>query len=124
MRPCPAGVQVRQPVAQPEHSRPARQPAQSSQRLQRSGIGDREPRRAAGRGHPWHRLVQAVTLDQVPPDTVRRWRAAAAVLTGAAIPADTSLLGTWPVCAVLLPHAQAVLDLTSDAMWRIALYLG
>jgi len=28
------------------------------------------------------------------------------------------------VCAVLLPHARAVLDLTSGGMWRIALYLG
>ncbi len=28
------------------------------------------------------------------------------------------------MCAVLLPHARAVLDLTSGGMWRIAQYLG
>ena len=28
------------------------------------------------------------------------------------------------MCAALLPHAQAVLDLTSDGMWQIARYLG
>ena len=30
----------------------------------------------------------------------------------------------WPVCAVLLPHARAVLDLTSSGIWYIAQYLG
>jgi hypothetical protein len=71
-----------------------------------------------------HRLVQAVTLDQMPADLAGRWRAAAGVLTEAAIPADTHLPETWPVCAALMPHAQAVLDLTSDGMWRIAQYAG
>ena len=28
------------------------------------------------------------------------------------------------MCAVLLPHARAVLDLTSGGMWQIAQYLG
>jgi hypothetical protein len=36
-------------------------------------------------------------------------------LTEAAILADTRPPGAWPVCAALMPHAQAVLDLTSDA---------
>ena len=30
----------------------------------------------------------------------------------------------WPVSAVLLPHARAVLDLTSGGLWRIAESLG
>src|SRR5262249_14424547 len=34
------------------------------------------------------------------------------------------LPATWPVCAVLLPHARAVLDLTSGGMHRIADYLA
>ena len=71
-----------------------------------------------------HRLVQAVTADQMPRRLRKAWRAAAAALIEAAIPADTSLPESWPVCAALLPHAQAALDLTSDGMWRIAQYLG
>jgi hypothetical protein len=34
------------------------------------------------------------------------------------------IFGDWPVCALLLPHARAVLGLTSGGMWRIARYLG
>jgi hypothetical protein len=71
-----------------------------------------------------HRLVQAVTVDQMPAELVSQWRQAAATLIEAAIPDDTELPGTWPTCAALLPHAQAALDLTSDGMWRIAQYLG
>ena len=71
-----------------------------------------------------HRLVQAVTVDQMPAELASQWRQAAAALIEAAIPADTALPGTWPACAALLPHAQAVLDLTSDGMWQIARYLG
>ena len=71
-----------------------------------------------------HQLVQAVTADQVPAELASQWRRAAAVLIGEAIPGDTQLRETWPTCAALLPHAQAVLDLTSSGMFRIAQYLG
>jgi Domain of unknown function (DUF4062)/Tetratricopeptide repeat len=71
-----------------------------------------------------HRLVQAVTLDQVPVEIAGQWKQAAAALVQAAIPAHTELPGTWPACAVLLPHARAALDLTSGGMWKIAQYLG
>jgi hypothetical protein len=71
-----------------------------------------------------HRLVQAVTLDQMPAGQADQWRAAAATLTEAAIPADPRLPETWPLCAMLMPHAQAVLDLTSDGMSRIAAFAG
>jgi MinD-like ATPase involved in chromosome partitioning or flagellar assembly len=71
-----------------------------------------------------HRLVQAVTLDQMPADLAQAWRQAAAALVEAAIPADTQLPAAWPVCGVLLPHARTVLGLTSNGMWRIAQYLG
>jgi hypothetical protein len=71
-----------------------------------------------------HRLVQAVTADQMPAEPAQAWRQAAAALIEAAIPADTRLPGTWPTCAALLPHAQVALDLTSGGMLQIARYLG
>ena len=71
-----------------------------------------------------HQLVQAVTADQMPAELASQWRRATATLIEAAIPDDTKLPETWPECAVLLPHAQAALDVTSYGMWQIALYLG
>jgi len=71
-----------------------------------------------------HRLVQAVTADQLPDELREAWRQATAAIIEAAIPDDTQRLDTWPVFAALLPHARAVLDLTNDGMWRIAQYLG
>jgi hypothetical protein len=71
-----------------------------------------------------HRLVQAVTLAQLPAEPVGQWQQAAAALVAAAIPANATLPAAWPVCAMLLPHARAVLDLTSDGLWQIARYLG
>jgi hypothetical protein len=71
-----------------------------------------------------HRLVQAITRDRLTAGEARRWRQAAAAVVGAAIPADAELPRSWPTCAVLLPHARAVLDLTSDGISRLAQYLG
>lgn len=71
-----------------------------------------------------HRLVQAITRDQVPTEQAQAWQQATATLTEAATPADPDLPETWPACAALLPHVQAVLDLTSYGMRRIASYLG
>jgi hypothetical protein len=71
-----------------------------------------------------HRLVQAVTADQMPRRLRKAWRVTAAALIEAAVPADTSLPESWTACAALLPHAQAGLDLTSDGMRRSAQYLG
>jgi hypothetical protein len=71
-----------------------------------------------------HRLVQAITLDQVPADTRHQWEQAAAILVEAAVPDEPQLPGAWPDFAVLLPHARAALDLTGDGMWQIAQYLG
>ena len=71
-----------------------------------------------------HRLVQAVTADQMAAELAAKWRQAAAALIEAAIPHDAQLPEAWPACAVLLPHAQVALDLTSDGMWQIARYLG
>jgi Tetratricopeptide repeat len=71
-----------------------------------------------------HRLVQAVTLARVSGEVADQWKQTAAALVQAAVPLDTTVPAAWSVCAVLLPHARAVLDLTSDSIWRIARYLG
>jgi len=75
-----------------------------------------------------HRLVQAVTADQIPGGRREAWRQAAAAVIEAAIPDNAwhtaNEPGTWPVFAALLPHAQAALSADSAAMERIALYLG
>jgi hypothetical protein len=71
-----------------------------------------------------HRLVQAITRAQLRVEAAAKWEQAAAALVEAAIPARPDLPAMWPVCDVLLPHAQAVLDLTSEGMWQIAQYLG
>jgi hypothetical protein len=79
----------------------------------------------AGRGTLMvHRLVQAVTADQMTADLARGWRQAAAGLVEAAIPADPNLPDTWPLCAALLPHAQAVLPGGGRGMARIVNYIG
>jgi RecA/RadA recombinase len=79
---------------------------------------------AADRSVSVHRLVQAVTADQMPAELAGQWRQAAATLIEAAIPRNTTLRKAWPVCAALLSHAQAALDLTGVGMWRVARYLG
>jgi hypothetical protein len=71
-----------------------------------------------------HRLVQAVTADQMPPKLRGAWQAAAAALIEAAIPANPSLPESWPACAALLPHAQAALRYDSYGMGQLANYLG
>ena len=71
-----------------------------------------------------HRLVQAITRAQLSAEAAGQWEQAAAALVDAAVPADARLAAEWGTFAVLLPHARAVLDLTSRGMSRIAQYLG
>jgi len=71
-----------------------------------------------------HRLVQAITRAQLPAEAAGQWEQAAAALVDAAVPANARLPAAWRVFAVLLPHARAVLDLTSPGMRRIPGYLG
>ena len=65
-----------------------------------------------------HRLVQAMTRAQLTADQAAQWEQAAASLVEGAAPADPDLPAAWPVSAVLLPHARAVLDLTSGGRSR------
>jgi len=71
-----------------------------------------------------HRLVQAVTLDQMPLDLAAAWQHAVAALVEAAIPADPQPPENWPACAALLPHAQITLANESDGMTRLANFIG
>jgi hypothetical protein len=71
-----------------------------------------------------HRLVQAVTVDQMPGDLLAQWRRAAAAVIEAAIPASTDAPQAWPVFAVLLAHAHAALADHSEGLARTAEYLG
>ena len=79
---------------------------------------------ASGASVSMHRLVQAVTADQMPAELAREWQQATAALIEAAIPGETDPPGTWPVCAALLPHTQAALADDSAGIARIANYLG
>lgn len=71
-----------------------------------------------------HRLVQAVTLDEIGLDQARAWREAAAALIESSIPRSPDLPATWPTCASLLPHAQAVLAYHNPGMSRLGDYLS
>jgi S-adenosyl methyltransferase len=70
-----------------------------------------------------HRLVQAITRAQLTAEEASQWEPAAAALVEAAIPADPQAPAARPACAVLLPHARAVLGPASGGMRRIARYL-
>jgi hypothetical protein len=71
-----------------------------------------------------HRLVQAVTADQMPAELRDAWRLAAAALIEGALPGDPSQPQDWPKFAALLPHAQLALSDASDGLGRLASYLG
>jgi len=71
-----------------------------------------------------HRLVQAVTLAQLPSEVEAAWRQAAAALIEAALPDDNWLPANWPAYAALVPHAQAALAAGSKGMAHVAGYLG
>ena len=70
-----------------------------------------------------HRLVQVITRAQLTAEA-GQWEQAAAALVDAAVPAGVQLPAAWPVCAMLLPHARAVLELTSGGIGQIARYLA
>jgi hypothetical protein len=71
-----------------------------------------------------HRLVRAVTADQMSGQLRKAWRHAATAVIEAALPGDPRQPDTWPEFAALLPHAQAILPPSSDAMAHLASYVG
>jgi hypothetical protein len=71
-----------------------------------------------------HRLVQAITLAQLPEDVADAWRRATAAVIEAALPGDPQQTATWLQYALLLPHAQVALTADSAGMGQVADYLG
>jgi hypothetical protein len=71
-----------------------------------------------------HRLVQAVTVDQMDDDREREWRQAARAVIEAALTGDPQHPRTWPAYAALLPHAEVALPAESRGMSQIASFLG
>jgi transcriptional regulator with XRE-family HTH domain len=71
-----------------------------------------------------HRLVQAVTVDQMPTELAAAWHQAAATVIEAAIPDDPQRPQSWTDFAALLPHARVALAVDTGGMHRIANYLG
>jgi hypothetical protein len=71
-----------------------------------------------------HRLVQAVTIAQMPAGPAAAWQQAAAAVIAAALPADPQFPDSWAAFASLLPHAQAALGEDSGSIWKIVSYLG
>jgi hypothetical protein len=71
-----------------------------------------------------HRLVQDITRARLTAEEAAQWQRAGAILIEVALPADPQLPTAWPAFAALLPHARAVLDLTSHGLWQVAQYLG
>jgi hypothetical protein len=71
-----------------------------------------------------HRLVQAVTADQMSSGLAEQWRQAAAALIKNTIPADPSRPAAWRDYAALLPHARAAFTDESNEMDQFGYYLG
>jgi hypothetical protein len=71
-----------------------------------------------------HRLVQVITLAQLPADVAGAWCQATAEVIDAALPDDPGNREDRPAFAELLPHAQAALSPASEGMAKIAGYLG
>jgi hypothetical protein len=71
-----------------------------------------------------HRLIQAITADQMPAELAAAWRQAAAVVIESALPANPQNPESWSVFALLLPHAQAALSVDTGGMGRVASYVG
>jgi hypothetical protein len=68
--------------------------------------------------------ARAAVRARLTTEEAAHWQRAAAAVVEAAVPADPAAPASWPACAALLPHARAILSLTSDGMGRIARYLG
>ena len=79
---------------------------------------------AAGGREVISRPVHSAIRTEVTSQPADFWRQVGAAVIDAALPADPQTPASWQSYAVLLPHAHAILDPTSDGMGRVARYLG
>ncbi|MGP7998341.1 MAG: tetratricopeptide repeat protein [Streptosporangiaceae bacterium] len=71
-----------------------------------------------------HRLVQAIIRSRLSAETAAQWENAAGFLAELAVPADPRLPAEWPAFALILPHANALLPMTSHGRRRVTEYIG
>jgi Domain of unknown function (DUF4062)/Tetratricopeptide repeat len=71
-----------------------------------------------------HRLVQAITLDQMTPRLAASWQQTTASLIRSALPTDPQQPSNWWAFKELLPHAEVALPVSDSAVTNIANYLG
>ncbi|NAS27454.1 hypothetical protein GT755_38030, partial [Herbidospora sp. NEAU-GS84] len=70
-----------------------------------------------------HRLIQAVTLNDLPGHERQTVHTRAADLLTAELPEDPDVIGSWPAYRRLLAHARAALPPRSPAMSQVIDYL-
>lgn len=70
-----------------------------------------------------HRLVQAVTIDELTPPEQAAWRATAAALIEAVLPDDPDDPPAWPTYRELLAHARVCLPYRAAGMGKLVAYL-
>ena len=71
-----------------------------------------------------HRLIQAVTADELGDTEHAIWRRIAAAILEAAVPETPEQPDTWHTYTVLFPHVLAALTAESPSMVRVVRYLG
>jgi nucleoside phosphorylase/tetratricopeptide (TPR) repeat protein len=85
---------------------------------------------ASGNTLSVHRLVQAVTQDNLSGKAKRKWSKAAVKIVNKAFPFDSDDVRTWPICSKLLSHALAAtacaeqLDAAAEATSRLLNQVG
>ncbi|NAS27379.1 tetratricopeptide repeat protein [Herbidospora sp. NEAU-GS84] len=70
-----------------------------------------------------HRLVQAVTLNDLSEEERQAVRDQAAALLTAELPPDPNVIGNWPAYRRLLAHARVVFSPRAEVMYQVIDYL-
>jgi tetratricopeptide (TPR) repeat protein len=80
-----------------------------------------------------HRLIQAVTRDQLTADQAAEWAARALSIVGAVLPNNASDYRSWHTYALLAPHVQSIMQHTQNCsvlgsrsivLRNVGIYLG